>query len=88
MTQKTCLIISHKKAAFSICNKEVRIENGRLKTMKNDHPSHYSNVCSVDDSLANTSVTGVTDPTIADAIMGEIMAAKKMRIMKYGLFQL
>ena len=50
MTQKTCLIISHKKAAFSICNKEVRIENGRLKTMKNDHPSHYSNVCSVDDS--------------------------------------
>lgn len=31
MTDRTCLIISHKKAAFSICNKEIRIESGRLQ---------------------------------------------------------
>lgn len=34
MTEKTCLIISHKKAAFSLCNKEIRLENGRLITVK------------------------------------------------------
>jgi ATP-binding cassette subfamily B protein len=32
MTDKTCIIISHKKAVFELCNKEIRIENGRLKT--------------------------------------------------------
>jgi len=31
MTDRTCLIISHKKAAFTICNKEIRIKNGRLQ---------------------------------------------------------
>ncbi|MDD4238165.1 MAG: ABC transporter ATP-binding protein [Desulfotomaculaceae bacterium] len=34
MTDKTCLIISHKKAAFAICNKEIRIDNGRLKILE------------------------------------------------------
>lgn len=31
MTDRTCLIISHKKAAFTICNKEIRIKSGRLQ---------------------------------------------------------
>lgn len=32
MTDRTCIVISHKKAAFDLCNKEIRIENGRIKT--------------------------------------------------------
>ncbi|AOY77993.1 ABC transporter ATP-binding protein [Clostridium formicaceticum] len=32
MTDKTCIIISHKKAALSVCNKEIRIENTAVKT--------------------------------------------------------
>lgn len=31
MTDRTCLIISHKKAAFSRCGKEIRIKDGRLQ---------------------------------------------------------
>lgn len=43
MTDKTCLIISHKKAAFSLCSKEIRIENGRLKTIeRNDRLAYHT----------------------------------------------
>lgn len=34
MTDKTCIIISHKKAAFSVCNKEIRLENSTIKTVE------------------------------------------------------
>lgn len=34
MTDRTCLIISHKKAAFSICNKEIRIKNASLQMIE------------------------------------------------------
>lgn len=38
MTDRTCIIISHKKGAFDLCNKEIRIENGRIKTTeRSDH---------------------------------------------------
>lgn len=32
MTDRTCVIVSHKKAAFDLCNKEISIEKGRIKT--------------------------------------------------------
>lgn len=41
MTDKTCIIISHKKAAFDLCNKEIRIENGRLKTRERNGSFAY-----------------------------------------------
>lgn len=34
MTDKTCIIITHKKAALPICNKEIRIQGGTLKTIE------------------------------------------------------
>lgn len=34
MTDRTCLIISHKKAAFSLCSKEIRIQDGRLQIIE------------------------------------------------------
>lgn len=34
MADRTCLIISHRKAAFSICNKEIRIRNGRIQAIE------------------------------------------------------
>ena len=30
LTDKSCIIVSHKKAAFEVCDKVVRIENGRI----------------------------------------------------------
>ncbi|KJS02073.1 MAG: ABC transporter [Peptococcaceae bacterium BRH_c4a] len=41
MTNKTCIIISHKKAAFSVCSKEIRIENSTIKTMKRSNRHAY-----------------------------------------------
>ena len=32
MKNKTCILISHKKAAYSICNKELRLENKKIIT--------------------------------------------------------
>lgn len=32
LKNKTCILISHKKAANDVCNKEVRIENKKIKT--------------------------------------------------------
>lgn len=37
MTDKTCIIISHKKAAFSVCNREIRIENTTIITTERGH---------------------------------------------------
>ncbi len=37
MQNKSCIIISHKKAAYDICNKEIRIENKKICT-KNLQP--------------------------------------------------
>ena len=31
MKDKTCIIISHKRAAFDICNKKVYIENKKIR---------------------------------------------------------
>jgi ATP-binding cassette subfamily B protein len=43
MTNKTCIIISHKKAAFDLCSKEIRIENGRLKTVeRSEHLGYHT----------------------------------------------
>ncbi len=33
MNNKTCIIISHKRAAFNICNKEIYIENKKIRTV-------------------------------------------------------
>ncbi len=41
MTDKTCIIISHKKAAFSVCNKEIRIENSTLKITERSNRLAY-----------------------------------------------
>lgn len=32
MTDRTCIIISHKKAAFSVCDREIRIEDTEIIT--------------------------------------------------------
>ena len=37
MTDKTCIIISHKKAAFSVCNREIQIENTAIITTERSH---------------------------------------------------
>ncbi len=34
MADKTCILITHKKAALSLCNKEIRIQNGMLQTIE------------------------------------------------------
>ncbi len=34
LTGKTCILISHKKTALSVCDKEIRIENGKLTTIE------------------------------------------------------
>lgn len=34
MKDKTCIIISHKKAAYEICNKEIRIENKKISSLE------------------------------------------------------
>lgn len=36
LSDKTCILISHKKAANKVCNKEVRIENAKIKVIVND----------------------------------------------------
>ncbi len=36
ITDKTCLIISHRKAVFSLCNKEIHIEDGKLVVGERD----------------------------------------------------
>jgi len=43
MTDRTCIVISHKRAAFDLCNKEIRIENGRIKTTeRSDRPGYHT----------------------------------------------
>ncbi|MHB8125268.1 MAG: ABC transporter ATP-binding protein [Desulfitobacteriaceae bacterium] len=39
---KTCILISHKKTALSVCDKEIRIENGSLVTVerRRQHAAH------------------------------------------------
>ncbi len=37
LSDKTCILISHKKAANKVCNKEVRIENAKIKVIVNDN---------------------------------------------------
>jgi ATP-binding cassette subfamily B protein len=34
LEDRTCLIISHKKAAFSLCNKEIRIQDARIQVIE------------------------------------------------------
>lgn len=34
LTGKTCILISHKKTALSVCDKEIRIGNGKLTTIE------------------------------------------------------
>jgi len=41
MTDKTCIIISHKKAAFSVCNREIQIKNATIITTERS----YHHVC-------------------------------------------
>jgi len=31
MENKTCIIISHKRAAFDVCNKKIFIENKKIR---------------------------------------------------------
>jgi ATP-binding cassette subfamily B protein len=42
MTDKTCIIISHKKAAFSVCNREIQIENNAIITTERGNHHHVS----------------------------------------------
>lgn len=41
LTDKTCILISHKKTALTVCDKEIRIENGNLRTIER-RPEHAS----------------------------------------------
>ena len=41
MENKTCIIISHKRAAFSLCNKEIRLEDKKLITKGGNHDVYY-----------------------------------------------
>ncbi|MDP4152621.1 MAG: ABC transporter ATP-binding protein [Bacillota bacterium] len=41
MTDKTCVIISHKKAAFSICNKEIRFNNQSIAIIERSNSNVY-----------------------------------------------
>jgi len=34
LTDRTCILISHRKTALSVCDKEIRIENGHLTTIE------------------------------------------------------
>lgn len=34
LTDKTCILISHRKTALNLCDKEIRIENGHLTTIE------------------------------------------------------
>lgn len=36
LTKKSCVIVSHKKAAFSICDRVMRIENGKMMEVKEE----------------------------------------------------
>lgn len=42
LTDKTCILISHKKTVLSVCDKEIRIENGKLTTIerRRQHATH------------------------------------------------
>lgn len=40
LDNRTCIIITHKPAALNVCNKEIRIENKKIKILNTDRGEH------------------------------------------------